>query len=215
MLEATMARARDTIGDTSRSSLLESVAARLSRRDRRSLERPRRAAVLIPIVNDEGPLRLILTRRADGLSTHKGQVAFPGGGMEPEDDGPVDTASREAHEEIGLCHEHIDVLGLLDDFPTVDGEIAVTPVVAKLETLPELCADPEEVARIFTIPLDSLREPGRWEARHIEKYERKLPIYFFEHDGETLWGLSAYMVLHLLDACRLGVPFELPDAKIE
>ena len=193
---------------------MDEVGSLLAARERRVLERPRSAAVLIPVVDDGGPLRIILTRRTDGLPTHKGQVAFPGGGVDPGDGGPVGAALREAEEEIGLPRENVEVLGLLDDFPTVNDEMTVTPVVSRVRSIPALRPAPEEVARIFFIPLDSLQQPERWVTRMVERYGRDWPLYFFEHDGETLWGLSAYMVLHFLDACGLGPPFDLPKAEI-
>src|SRR5205809_7526270 len=100
------------------SDLVASLRERLSRRARRRLERPQRAAVLVPIVDDGGPLRLLLTRRTEDLPTHAGQVAFPGGLVEPGEEDPANTALREAEEEVGLPKGAVEVLGLLDDFPT-------------------------------------------------------------------------------------------------
>ncbi len=193
---------------------LDEISRRLGQRSRRILHRPKSAAVLICLVDDGKPPRLILTRRSEKLPTHKGQVAFPGGGLEPGDKGPIDAALREAEEEIGLSREHVEVLGVLDDFPTITNEVRVTPVVARLETLPDLRPEPSEVARVFLIPLSLLQEPERWTSRVVERNAQSWPVYYFEHDGETLWGLSAYMLLHFLDACRLKAPFSLPEIEI-
>ena len=78
-----------------------------------SLEGARRAAVLVPIIGDEDSLALLLTRRTEKVSTHRGQVAFPGGRVEPDDRGPEDTALREAEEEVALYRRHVEILGLL------------------------------------------------------------------------------------------------------
>lgn len=193
--------------------MLEDLAERLARRTRRRLERPRRAAVLVPLVDDGGPLRLLLTRRTDRLPTHKGDVAFPGGMTDPADADAVDTALREAEEEIALPRDRVEVLGHLDDFPTVTNQVVVTPVVARVADVSRLRPAPAEVARIFTIPVETLRDPAAWEVRRVHRLGRRFPVYFFHHDGETLWGLSAYITLHLLDVSRLGAPLDLPKLR--
>jgi len=193
--------------------LIPSLRGRLPRRPRRALERPRRAAVLVPIVDDGGALRLLLTRRTEDLPTHAGHVAFPGGLMEPGEDDPVSTAQRETQEEIGLPRDAIEILGLLDDFPTRTDAVAVTPVVGVLRRVPPLHPRAAEVARIFDIPIHDLMQADRWTWREEARGERRLWVYYFLHEGETLWGLSARIVLHLLEVSDLGspVPLRLPE----
>ncbi len=183
----------------------------LAARQRRTMSAQRRAAVLVPIIDDGGPRRLLLTRRAEHLPTHKGQVAFPGGGVDPGDRDVIDAALREAEEEVGLARVHVDVLGLLDDFPTVRGEQIVTPVVAHLSSVPPLRAEPGEVARIFSVPFAALRVAAGWRTEYFERGADRFPVYFFEHDGETLWGLSAYITLQLMSLTPRGAPFPLPS----
>ena len=186
------------------------TAARvIETRNRRVLPGARRAAVLVPFIDDGDP-RILLTRRTDTLSTHKGQVAFPGGKIDPEDEDEVAAALREAHEEVGLPRDSARILGKLDDFPTVGGEMIVTPVVARLPTLPPLTPNPAEVARIFTIPLAALRQRERWREKDVFFRGREWPVFYFDHDGETLWGLSAYITLHLLSMTSGGAPLEIP-----
>ena len=191
------------------SDLVASLRERLSRRARRRLERPQRAAVLVPIVDDGGPLRLILTRRTEDLPTHAGQVAFPGGLVEAGEDDPVRTALREAQEEIGLAPAAVEVLGLLDDFPTRTDTVVVTPVAGVLRSLPALRPRAAEVARIFDIPVAELMQEDRWTSREENRSGRRLWVYYFLHEGETLWGLSARVVLHLLEVSALGSPVPL------
>lgn len=157
----------------------------LARRAPRVLEREARAAVLVPIVDDGGPLRLILTRRTRHLPTHQGHVAFPGGHVQAKDRDVVATALREADEEIGLAPDRVEVLGPLDDLLTHDGRVAVTPIVGRVAVLPVLRPRPEEVDRVFSIPVAELADPGRW----VDDA--------FHHDGEILWGLSARIVASL------------------
>jgi 8-oxo-dGTP pyrophosphatase MutT (NUDIX family) len=194
--------------------MIASLRDRLPGRRRRVLERPQRAAVLVPVIDDGGALRLLLTRRTDDLPTHAGEVAFPGGLMEPGEVDPVKTALREAEEEIGLPGDAVEVLGLLDDFPTRTDAVAVTPVVGVLRRLPVLRARAAEVARIFDIPVAELVRADRWTWRDKTRGGRSLRIYYFLHQGETLWGLSALIVLHLLEVSDLGspVPLRLPEA---
>ena len=90
------------------------------------------------------------------------------------------------------------VIGLLDDIPTVTGETIVTPVVGVLDGMPELVANPAEVARIFSIPLAVLSSPNHWRVEETTYNGRQYPLYFLEHSGETLWGLSAYVTRQLL-----------------
>jgi len=189
--------------------LIPSLSERLQHRPRRALGRPRRAAVLVPIVDDGGPLRLLLTRRTEDLPTHAGQVAFPGGLVEPGEEDPVNTALREADEEVGLPKGAVEVLGLLDDFPTRTDTVAVTPVVGVLRRVPPLRALAAEVARIFDIPIHDLMQADRWTWREEPRGDRRLRIYYFLHEGETLWGLSARIVLHLLEVSDLGSPVSL------
>ena len=127
--------------------MFEHLQSALRSRPRRVLEHRRRAAVLVPVIDDGGPLRSLLTRRTEDTPTHKGQVAFPGGGLAPGDADAVAAALREAEEEVGLGRDAVEVIGLLDDFPTVNWASVVTPVVARVRHLPTLTADPREVAR--------------------------------------------------------------------
>ncbi|MCA9539426.1 MAG: CoA pyrophosphatase [Myxococcales bacterium] len=119
-------------------------------------------------------------------------------------------ALREAREEIGLPGDRVEILGLLDDFPTVSGKMIVTPVVGRITDLPPLKAEPGEVARIFTVPLDALRVRDGWTIRYHEADGQRWPIHFFQWEGELLWGLSAYVTLQLLSLLPEGGPIDLP-----
>jgi 8-oxo-dGTP pyrophosphatase MutT (NUDIX family) len=187
--------------------MIEALSAALARRVSRRLEQAQRAAVLVPIVvGSGGDLGLLLTRRTEDLPSHPGQVAFPGGLVRPGEEDPARTALREAEEEIGLQPERVRVLGLLDDVTARTGAVAVTPVVGAIADLPPLRPQTKEVARIFTIPFMDLVQPGRWTSKIETRAGREQRIYFFEHEGEVLWGLSARITLQLLELAGLGVP---------
>jgi 8-oxo-dGTP pyrophosphatase MutT (NUDIX family) len=153
---------------------------------------------------------LLLTRRTEDLPSHPGQVAFPGGLVMPGEEDPARTALREAEEEIGLAPERVRVLGLLDDVTARTGAVAVTPVVGAIADLPPLRPQTKEVARIFTIPFAELAKPGRWTSKLEMRSGQEQRIYFFEHEGEILWGLSARITLQLLELAGLGAPVAPP-----
>lgn len=189
------------------------LADALDSRTRYVRHAEKRAAILVPIIDDQGPPRILLTRRTESLSTHKGQVAFPGGRTEPEDRDVVDTALRESEEEVGLPRECVEVLGQLDDMLTVTGDMIVTPIVGRVRRLPPLVANPIEVARVFTIPLEPLREASGWTTRSWSTRKGPVPVYYFDYDGEVLWGLSAYVTLQLLNLSEAGPPFPIADYR--
>ena len=186
--------------------MLTTLRQRLARRVRRRLERPQRAAVLVPIIDDGDPVRLLLTRRTDDLPTHRGQVAFPGGFMDSGEHDPVQTALREAEEEVGLLRERVEILGSLDDHIARTATVAVTPIVGRIIDLPPLTPGTGEVARIFTIPLEDLANPDRWSERTERARGRTYRVAAFDHEGETLWGLSGRITLQLLELLGLGSP---------
>lgn len=186
------------------------LRAALAERDRLILDGERQAAVLVPIIaHADGP-SLLLTRRTDTVGTHRGQVAFPGGRVDPEDADRVATAVREADEEIGLRRPDLKVLGHLDDV-VARGSTVVTPVVAMVRGLPTFVPSPYEVARIFTIPIAALQIAEGWRTQPVSWKGRTWPMYFFDYDGETLWGVSAYITLKLLGLLPGGAPFTPPD----
>lgn len=191
-----------------KSDLIPSLEHALTSRKRRTIERSERAAVLVPLIDDDGPLRLLLTRRTEDLSTHQGQVAFPGGYVDQHDPDPETTALREAEEEVGLPRERVELLGLLDDHLTWQGTTVVTPVVGRVVDLPELRPKPAEVAHIFSIPIADLLQPDRWKTEERVVAGRKVRLHFFRHDGETLWGLSARIVVHMLEVSSLDSPVD-------
>lgn len=157
-------------------------------------ERPM-AAVLAPLYeDDDGEIRVILTKRPDTMPTHAGHISFPGGRPQPEDDGPVATALREAHEEVGIEAKQVEVLGFLRPIDTVEYKLLVVPVVARVSTPLELVPSEREVVRIHTPLLGDLADDSAW--WHIPWDGWK--VWYYDLDGDTLWGATARMVRQLV-----------------
>ena len=143
---------------------------------------------------------LFIRRTSNSNDPHSGQVAFPGGGSDPGDRDAVDTALREANEELGLLPADVHILGRLMDFITVTG-YRVTPIVASIPWPYPLILEAKEVNRAFTIPLDWLADSSNHEERQRTlraPYQPVNVIYFKTYDGETLWGASARFTIELL-----------------
>ena len=156
------------------------------------------AAVLAPIVDRDGEDHLLFTRRADHLGEHPGQMSFPGGGAEPEDATILETALREANEEIGLEPGEAEVVGQLDDIRTVT-EYAVTPFVAHVPDR-EYVRDDDEVAEIVVLPVSGLLDPDNYEyERRSHPYYGDIVIHYFHVDGYTVWGATGRILVQLLE----------------
>jgi 8-oxo-dGTP pyrophosphatase MutT (NUDIX family) len=157
------------------------------------------AAVLVGLVEREGGYTVLLTRRADTLRSHTGQVAFPGGRCDPGET-PWETALREAHEEIGLDPGLVELAGLSTPFRTAGTGFQITPVVGFIEPGFELTPNPAEVADIFETPFGFLMDPA-----NLSQQERETPagdrrrFYAATWEGQYIWGATAGMLRALYD----------------
>jgi 8-oxo-dGTP pyrophosphatase MutT (NUDIX family) len=156
------------------------------------------AAVLVPIYEDAGYLRTVLTRRPDDMRTHAGDVVFPGGMMDPDDDGPVATARREAWEEVGIPPGNVRVLGGLEPVSTRSRKMLIVPVVARVERPVELQPEPGEVDAIIEPTIIELLDEDAW--RSEVWHGRRL--WFYEFPEGVLWGATARIVRRLLEYFR-------------
>jgi 8-oxo-dGTP pyrophosphatase MutT (NUDIX family) len=165
---------------------------RLPGRERRATP----AAVLVPIVNRQDGLMVMLTVRSTSLPEHAGQISFPGGRVEEGDASVADAALREATEEVGLLTEHVTILGELAAYETVTG-YRVTPVVGWVEPPFELRLDPIEVADVFEAPLSFLLDQQN-RRRHFRMFgETRVEFWAIPYGERYIWGATAAMILML------------------
>jgi 8-oxo-dGTP pyrophosphatase MutT (NUDIX family) len=155
-----------------------------------------KAAVLVPLYEDEGRLRVVLTRRPDHMPTHPGDVVFPGGMVEPDDAGPLDTATREAWEEIGLPRDNVvEVFGGLRPTHTRSAEMLIVPVVVRIERPEIFVPEPAEVEAIIEPTIDELLPDENW---RTSEWAAGRTMWFYEFPEGILWGATAFMVRELL-----------------
>jgi 8-oxo-dGTP pyrophosphatase MutT (NUDIX family) len=157
------------------------------------------AAVMVPLLRRERGLHILYTRRSDRLSSHPGQVAFPGGRFDRRDPHLLAAALRETHEEVGIAPDSIEVLGSFEGRETRATEIFVTPFVGIVHGPVAMRPDPKEVAEIFEVPLAALsdrryRGEYKWSNNGSTSYH---PAILY--DGQIIWGLTYYLTLRFLE----------------
>ena len=159
---------------------------------------PRPAAVLVPIIARPEGLTVLLTQRPETMPTHAGQIAFPGGKMDKSDATPVDTALREAEEEVGLHRRHVDVLGFLDSYQT-GTSFRIVPVVSIVDPSVTLTVDPREVVDAFEVPFAFLMD-GANHRRDQRQYNGVTRHFYAMPYGERyIWGATAGMLRNLYE----------------
>ena len=158
---------------------------------------PRAYAAVLVAIRDAPEPGVVFTLRRDDLVHHAGQVSFPGGRAEAEDRDAVATALRESREEIALDTRAIHPLGYLDRLDTVSG-FSVTPVVARLTADAVLSPQPDEVARIFEVPLDFLLDPANLHAYDIHLHGLRRKMYEYVGVAPRIWGATALMLVNLM-----------------
>lgn len=176
----------------------------------------RRSAVLVALFEEGGETHVVLTRRSFELRHHRGEIALPGGRSDAGET-PIDTALREAHEEVGLDPLTVETVGWLSPIVTFASGSAIWPVVGLLPGRPQLAADPVEVDRVFTTSLSELLADGAFVEERWRRDERRpgsdvdgyFPIHFYRVPGDVIWGATARVLTELL--C-LVTGVEWPDA---
>ncbi|AMN47073.1 hypothetical protein ACG33_08185 [Steroidobacter denitrificans] len=165
------------------------------------LSPPVAAAVLVPIIDHPDGLSILLTQRAAHLKNHPGQISFPGGRIEPGDDGALAAALRETEEEIGLAREHITIAGYLDPQPVFTG-FWVTPVVAFVRPGFTLNIDHHEVESTFEVPLEHIMDSRNHHTQERMLGELRLQVHDIPYRGHRIWGATAGMLMELYQLLR-------------
>ena len=200
--------------DRVRALSVADVVVAVARRD--GIDRPapvdtlRESAVLVALVDGPEGAEVLLTRRSQTLTSHRGEISFPGGRVDPGETFEA-AALREAHEEVALDPAVAQVRGRLDPISTMVSRSYIVPVVVTLERRPSLHPAVGEVDRIMWVPLAELTRSDTFREEVWEVDGDPRPIFFFELDDETIWGATA-RVLHQLLRVALGVDGPEPPA---
>jgi 8-oxo-dGTP pyrophosphatase MutT (NUDIX family) len=153
------------------------------------------AAVLIGLVDRSGGPTVLLTKRTEHLKDHAGQICFPGGRIEPEDDTVEAAALREAEEEIGLAPEKVDVIQRLAPYDTSTG-FRIHPVVGWIEPPFKITPDDFEVAEVFELPLSFVLDPANHQRQSHVRNNQRRSYYVLPYEGRFIWGATAGMLVN-------------------
>lgn len=188
------------------------IIAALNSRAPQTLDLPglKRAAVLVPIQQTPDGDHLVLTQRAELLNSHGGQIAFPGGKIDPSDSGPSAAALRESEEEIGLKPADVRVLGELDQV-TAASDYLITPIVGVVPHRYDFRLNKAEATAVFSVPISALLQTGCFKVEpRLSPPDRPYPIYHFYCQGRDIWGATARIIMQLLE---LAYGFEEGDRR--
>ena len=170
------------------------------------------AAVLIPLLEEEGTSKILFTKRTNRVEHHKGQISFPGGAVDEEDVSFEDTALREAHEEIGLRREEVEILGRIDDTLTLVSSFVVHPFVGFVPEPYDFVVSKAEVKRIIKVPLYVFHPENPQYQRDSVEYEgTTYRAIAYEYNGDVIWGATARMMENFMNI--LGNKLHLPEGK--
>jgi 8-oxo-dGTP pyrophosphatase MutT (NUDIX family) len=185
---------------------LERLRGILAQRPAIEMNEPqhRRACVLIPLIRDDhGAWSILFTKRSENLAAHSGQIAFPGGSVEPGE-GLEQAAIREAEEEVGIPPRAVELIGRLDDVITHSGFL-VAPFAGVVHEPFDYIIQEAEVVEVFQVPIEALLAADNPEVRYVPFRNRQYPAYFYHHGPHEIWGLTGRMLKAFLDLVWLAV----------
>jgi 8-oxo-dGTP pyrophosphatase MutT (NUDIX family) len=179
---------------------IDRIRNTLSSRQRRVIEHPpfSHAAVLVPLFKKGGDCHLLFTKRSEQVKYHKGEISFPGGVVDEEDLELINTALREAHEEIGLRESDIQVIGVLDDIVTIT-EFIVTPIVGLFPYPYPFKISEREISELIQVPLSSVLNGNCLSEREVFRGGQKETVYVYQYGKHTIWGATARILKQFLD----------------
>jgi len=170
------------------------------------------AAVLVPLLPRPEGLHVLFTERSKELRAHAGQISFPGGRVELTDADAPTAALREAHEEVGLDKEDVEILGMLDDCPTFVTGFVITPVVGLINPLAFTSAgrypwnpSPAEIAALHELPLADFLDPRNLRIEMREREGRMFELYWYTVQGQVVWGATARILSQLIQLAQEDV----------
>jgi 8-oxo-dGTP pyrophosphatase MutT (NUDIX family) len=161
----------------------------------------REAAVLMPIFEHEGSPNLLLTRRTEEVSTHKGQISFPGG-MRHQGESLEQTALRETFEEVGLDPNQIEILGRFHDYISITGHL-VAPFAGFIDGAFAPVPQTTEVAEVLSVPFAIFTDPSRLRTERMFRAGKMMDIYFYRYGAHEIWGLTASIIKDFFDDLKL------------
>jgi 8-oxo-dGTP pyrophosphatase MutT (NUDIX family) len=172
----------------------------LSSRQRKVIDHPpfSHAAVLVPLFKKDGNCHLLFTKRSDQVKYHKGEISFPGGVVDEEDKELINTALREAYEEIGLIESDVQIIGVLDDIVTIT-EFIVTPIVGLFPYPYPFKVSEVEIAELIEVPLASLLDENCFSEKEIFRGGREEVIFNYQYGNHNIWGATARILKQFLD----------------
>src|SRR5262249_39885198 len=157
------------------------------------------AAVLVPLHEVDGEAHVVFIKRPETMSTHKGEIAFPGGKLDPAVDTDLRAAAlREAEEEVGIAPGSVEIVARLTGVATAASRFTVTPFVGFLEPAPRCVANPGEVVRVLEVPLSELLDSSLYHEERWDAFRQDMSVFFFELADETIWGATARILTDLL-----------------
>ena len=192
--------------------MIEHLKEALSQRQKKDLFTKRRhhvvgnptsSAVLLPLFEKDGEYHILFTKRTDTVRDHKGQISFPGGAHELEDLTLMDTALREAKEEIDLNAGDVEVIGELDDMMTLHTNYLISPYVGIIPWPYEFKTDAKEVEKLLEVPVTALLDKNN--LRHeteTDENGKLITGYFYNYKGDVIWGATARILTQFLDIWR-------------
>jgi 8-oxo-dGTP pyrophosphatase MutT (NUDIX family) len=184
---------------------IDQIRTTLSSRQRRVIEHPpfSHAAVLVPLFQKDGDCHLLFTKRSEEVKYHKGEISFPGGVVDEEDSELIHTALREAHEEIGLKENDVQVVGVLDDIVTIT-EFIVTPIVGFFPYPYPFKISEVEIAELIEVPLLFLLDGDSFSEREIFRGGQNEIVYAYRYGKHIIWGATARILKQFLDLITSG-----------
>jgi 8-oxo-dGTP pyrophosphatase MutT (NUDIX family) len=183
-----------------RKDFIDQIRKKISSKQRRVIEHPpfSHAAVLVPLFQKGKDCHLLFTKRSEEVKYHKGEISFPGGVVDEEDLELINTALREAYEEIGLKERDVQIIGVLDDIVTIT-EFIVTPILGLFPYPYPFKVSEVEIAELIEVPLASLLEEDCFSEREIFRGGQKEIVYAYQYGKHIIWGATARILKQFLD----------------